>query len=134
MSGSKYDSVSMTALVFVITLAFGIVALAGAKILADGARSHTVSAHVRVARYKWLIGNSGAATRELLALGPTVIEAGLRWQVAEFQFLMAAGERALYRPGRGMAGCHAALETLAYGRYDRAGDGTSTTASLCRLP
>ena len=107
-------------------------ALATAKVLADGAQSHTVAVHLRVARYKWLIGNTGAALRELAEAGARVIPAGLGQQVAG-AYLWASNAHA--QVGQSVAAralCQQALETLAFGRYDRAHAGTSTATAHCR--
>jgi len=111
---------------------FSLVSLASAKVLVDGARSHTIGAHLRIVHYRWLIGNSASAAHELITLGPTLVEAGLRWQTAELLFLASAGERLLGQPGRAEATCRAALEALAFGRFDQTRSGTSTSSARCR--
>ena len=107
-------------------------ALAAAKVLADGAQSHTVAVHLRVARYKWLIGNTGAALRELAEAGARVIPAGIGQQVAGAYLWASNAHARVGQSGAAQALCQQALETLAFGRYDRAQAGTSTASAHCR--
>lgn len=113
---------------------FTATSIASGKVLVDGAQSHAVGVHVRVARYKWLIGNTGASLAELADAGALLIPAGLRWQTAQLLFLASAGEHWLGQPRRSEAICWQALEVLAFGRYDRAGGGTSTARARCETP
>ena len=132
MSSRSWYGHSASALVMGLLALFSLVSLASAKVLVDGARSHTIGAHLRIVHYRWLIGNSASAAHELIALGPTLVEAGLRWQTAELLFLASAGERLLGQPGRAEATCRAALEAMAFGRFDQTRSGTSTSSARCR--
>ncbi len=130
LSQSLAGRISMVGASSLLVL-FTATSIAGAKVLADGAQSHAVGVHVRVARYKWLIGNTGASLAELAEAGRLLIPAGLRWQTAQLLFLASAGESWLGQPRRSEAICRQALEALAFGRYDRAGHGTSAARARC---
>lgn len=101
------------------------------KVVVDGAQSHAVAVQARIARYRWLIGNSGAAASELAEAAALIGPAGLRRQAADALFLLSAGEAWLGRVEQARATCRSALAVLGFGRYDRARSGTSTAAARC---
>ena len=110
---------------------FTLAGLATLKVLIDGAQSHAVAVQLRVARYRWLIGNTGAAMRELAEAGALVGPAGLRRQAADLLSLASAGAGWLGQREVARVACRSALATLGFGRYDRAGSGTSHAAARC---
>ena len=116
-----------TALIGVFIAAAGI----NVKIVVDGYYSHAVGTQLKIARYQWYTGDVRQAAEALLRAGPTVAEAGLRWQLAQTYFFLARNQQLQGDPiGAGLS-CQKALEALDYGQYDHTHNGTSTTFNKC---
>ncbi len=131
MGDSEWRASALCSACLGLMLLVALAAVATAKVVIDGAQSHAVAVQVRIARYRWLIGNTGAAASELAEAGALIGPAGLRRQAADALFLVSASEAWFGRVDQARVVCRSALAVLGFGRYDRAYAGTSTAAARC---